>query len=130
MNISTEKEKLPFSRIAAEFWRRNQMVFVHLPLVLLALFGTYVVLKGIDSRIGIEGFGDLFGYLSNLVRGLLIVSFSWVIKKHCWFDLHGKTEEDLFKAAADGDRFAFALRVWDRIEWFAAFAFVTYWLTR
>lgn len=125
---------------AREFWRRNQTVLLVLPLVLFLMQLAYVVLTALDSRIGIEGFGDLFGYLLNAVRAVLIVWSAWWIKRHCWFDLHQNTELDLFERARDHSGFnsnmlsvpnwAFWLVVKDRAEWVAALAFATWWFTR
>ena len=89
-----------------------------------------MVLKSIDPRIGVEGFGDIFGYALNGVRAPLIIFTAWWIKKWCWFDLHDNTELAMFEAAKAGDRVAFWIVVRDRVEWLAAFAFATYWYTR
>jgi uncharacterized membrane protein len=132
--MTTEKANpqtdLPVRVRAWEFWRSNQVWLLQLPLIVLAMFAVYVVLKSLDSRIGIEGFGDLFGYMLNLVRAFLIVAFAWWFKKRALFDIHSRTELDLFLAAKAGDRHAYWLRVFDRIEWAVILLFVTYWLTR
>ena len=113
-----------------EFWRRNQILLLQLPIMLVFLFGSYVVLKSVDTRIGVEGFGDLFGYALNGVRITLIIFTAWWIKKWCLFDLHDRTELTLFESARDGDRHAFWLRIVDRAEWAVLLAFATYWYTR
>lgn len=125
---------------AREFWRRNQTVLLVLPLVLVLMQLAYVVLTALDSKIGVEGFGDLFGYLLNGVRAVLIVWAAWWIKRHCWFDLHQTTELSLFEKARDHGgwndnmmpvrNWAFWLIVKDRAEWVAALAFATWWFTR
>src|SRR3546814_8421166 len=48
------------------------ILLLQLPVMLLFLVTSYVVLKSVDSRIGVEGFGDLFGYALNGVRITLI----------------------------------------------------------
>jgi hypothetical protein len=121
---------LPLRVRAWEFWRSNQVLFLQLPLILIAMFAVYVTLKSLDSRIGVEGFGDLFGYMLNLVRAAMIVAFAWWFKKRALFDIHSRTELELFVAAKGGDRAAFWLRAFDRIEWVAVLAFTTYWMTR
>lgn len=121
---------MSFRRRAWEFWRRNQIILLHLPIMVAFLFGSYIVLKSLDSRIGVEGFGDLFGYALNAVRITLIIFTAWWIKKWCWFDLHDKTELELFTAIRGGDWIAFWLVARDRLEWLAALAFATYWYTR
>lgn len=121
---------LPLRIRAWEFWRSNQVWLLQLPLVVLAMLGVYIVLKSIDSRIGIEGWGDIFGYMVNLVRALMIVAVAWWFKKRALFDIHSRTELELFVAAKAGDRAAFWLRVFDRIEWAVVLAFATYWMTR
>lgn len=114
-----------------EFWRRNQTVLMWLPIAVLVAHLVYIVLSALDPRIGVEGFGDLFGYVLNGVRAVLIVFIAWLIKKHCWFDLHADTELRLFERVRDnGDRAALKLIWKDRVEWIAALAFATYWLTR
>src|SRR3546814_4885449 len=75
---------LTLRRRAWEFWRRNQILLLQLPVMLLFLVTSYVVLKSVDSRIGVEGFGDLFGYALNGVRITLIIFTAWWIKKWCW----------------------------------------------
>ena len=124
------ESKLSFRRRAWEFWRRNQVLILHLPAMVFFLFGTYIVLKALDPRIGVEGFGDLFGYLLNGVRITLIIFTAWWVKKWCLFDLHDRTELSLFESARGGDRHAFWLRIVDRAEWAVLLAFATYWYTR
>lgn len=122
--------KQPLSRRAWEFWRRNQILLLQLPVMLAFLIGSYIVLKSIDSRIGVEGFGDLFGYALNGVRITLIIFTAWWIKKWCWFDLYDKTELSLFDAMQAGNWMAFWIVVRDRVEWLFALGFATYWYTR
>lgn len=128
--------KLPFRRRAWEFWRRNQILFLQLPLMLVFLFGSYILLKSIDPRIGVEGFGDIFGYALNGVRITFIIFTAWWIKKWCWFDLHDATELELFKVQRSENEalqvkwLTFWIVARDRIEWVVALAFATYWYTR
>ena len=89
----------------AEFWRRNQTLLLILPLTIVFLQLAWMVLQALDPRIGVEGFGDLFGYLLNGVRAVLIVFTAWWIKRHCWFDLHQATELGLFERARDHEDF-------------------------
>ena len=125
------ESEMPFRRRAWEFWRRNQILLLQLPIMVAFLFGSYIALKSLDSRIGVEGFGDLFGYLLNGVRAVLIVFTAWWIKRHCWFDLHQATELDLFERVRDkNDAAARWLIAKDRIEWAVALAFATWWFTR
>ena len=128
------ESKIPMRTRVWEFWRRNQILLLHLPLMGVFLFGSYIVLKSIDSRIGVEGFGDVFGYALNGVRVTLIIFTAWWIKKWCWFDLHDRTELELFQAMRKGfaeeSWLAFWIVVKDRAEWLAALAFATYWYTR
>lgn len=129
MNANPETE-VPARTRWWEFWRRNQILLLQLPILVAFLFGSYIVLKSIDSRIGVEGFGDLFGYALNGVRIPLIIFTAWWIKKWCWFDLHDRTELELFDAMKRGDWPMFWIVVKDRAEWLAALAFATYWYTR
>lgn len=117
-------------RRAWEFWRRNNILLLQLPLMLVFLVGSYIVLKSVDSRIGVEGFGDIFGYALNGVRATLIIFTAFWMKKWLWFDLHDKTELTLFESMRDGNWLAFWIVARDRIEWIAALAFATYWYTR
>lgn len=124
------ESKIPFRRRAWEFWRRNQIILLQLPIMLAFLVSTYVVLKSVDSRIGVEGFGDIFGYALNAVRITLIIFTAWWIKKWCWFDLHDQTELELFNLRKAGDRAAHWIVWTDRGEWVLALAFATFWYTR
>ena len=131
MNSPANPEaNIPFRRRAWEFWRRNQILLLQLPIMVAFLFGSYIALKSLDSRIGVEGFGDLFGYALNGVRITLIIFTAFWMKKWLWFDLHDKTELDLFNNMREGDWMAFWIVVRDRAEWLAALAFATYWYTR
>lgn len=114
----------------SEFWRRNQIIALHLPMLIVFLFGSYVVLKAVDSRIGVEGFGDLFGYGLNGVRAALIIFTAWWMKRKLFFDLHAATELRLFAAREKGDKAAFWMTVLDRAEWVVLLAFATWWYTR
>lgn len=127
---ASPESEIPFGRRAWEFWRRNQIILFQLPVMLLFLVGSYVVLKSVDSRIGVEGFGDIFGYALNAVRITLIIFTAWWMKKWMWFDLHDRTELTMFEAMKAGDWMAFWIVVKDRVEWLAALGFATYWYTR
>ena len=100
-----------------EFWRRNHVTLLILPALVGLAFGAYIFLRALDPRIGVEGFGDFFGYVVNAVRAALIVGGVWWFKKHAWFDLHHTTELELFEKARAGDRNAERLLWRDRIEW-------------
>lgn len=124
------KSEVSFRRRAWEFWRRNQILLLQLPAMLAFLIGSYIVLKSLDSRIGVEGFGDIFGYALNGVRITLIIFTAWWIKKWCWFDLYDNTELSLFEDMRKGNWMAFWIVARDRVEWLFALAFATYWYTR
>lgn len=113
-----------------EFWRRNHILLFHLPVMLAFLFGSYALLKGVDSRIGVEGFGDLFGYALNGVRITLVIFTAWWIKRWCWFDLHAMTELELFDRMRKGDSSAHWIVIRDRVEWVVLLSLATYWYTR
>ncbi len=130
MEMNNPQSELSFRTRAWEFWRRNQIILLQLPIMVAFLFGSYILLKSIDSRIGVEGFGDLFGYALNGVRVTLIIFTAFWMKKWLWFDLHDKTELELFTAIRGGDWIAFWIVARDRLEWLAALAFATYWYTR
>ena len=134
MTNSNPQSDLPLRRRLWEAWRRNQLILLHLPVLLCLLFGGYAVLKGVDSRIGVEGFGDLFGYMLNSIRAVAVIFTAWWMKKWLWFDLHDQTELDLFKEMRgkswEDARSTYWIVVRDRAEWVAALAFATYWFTR
>lgn len=125
-----DRKSESFRLRAREFWRRNQIILLQFPILLGFLVSSYVILKSVDSRIGVEGFGDLFGYALNGVRITLIIFTAWWMKKWCWFDLHGKTELELFTLRKQGNRDAHILILTDRIEWVILLAFATFWYTR
>lgn len=114
----------------AEFWRRNQALLVHLPVLLLLTLGAYIVLRALDPRIGLEGFGDVFGYFVNAVRAVFVVGLAWLTKRNIWFDLHKATELDLFEKARDGHPNAERLVRRDRVEWVFLLCFYAWLLTR
>ena len=88
MEPANPETNVPTRRRVWEFWRRNQILLLQAPLMFAFLFGSYILLKSIDSRIGVEGFGDIFGYSLNGIRITFIIFTAWWIKKWCWFDLH------------------------------------------
>lgn len=120
-------EKPPFRQRAWEFWKRNNIIFVQLPLMLAWLFLTYVVLKSIDPRIGVEGFGDIFGYALMGVRIVFIVFTVFWVKKWMLFDLYDKTELELFKEMRAGNWMSFWIVLKDRVEWAVLLYFATKW---
>jgi hypothetical protein len=124
------QSEVPMRTRLWEFWRRNQIILFQLPVMLVFLIGSYIVLKSVDSRIGVEGFGDIFGYALNAVRITLIIFTAWWMKKWCWFDLHDRTELELFDLRKQGNRDAHWIVWTDRIEWMLALALATFWYTR
>lgn len=113
-----------------EFWRRNQALLLHAPVLLVLLTGCYLGLKALDPRIGVEGFGDLFGYLINGVRVTMIVFTAWWLKRNLFLDIDRGQEALLFAAALGGDRDAAWAILRDRLEWAFLLAICTYWFTR
>ena len=124
------ESEIPLRRRAWEFWRRNQILLLQLPIMVAFLFGSYIVLKSIDSRIGVEGFGDVFGYALNGVRVTLIIFTAFWMKKWLWFDLHDSTELELFQRVRDGDPAVERLLWRDRAEWVVALVLATWWYTQ
>ena len=114
----------------AEFWRRNQTLLLILPLTMVFLQLAWMVLQALDPRIGVEGFGDLFGYALNAVRGVVIVGLAWLTKRNLFFDLHDKTELSLYEAMKEGDWPAFWIVVLDRVEWAFLLVFYAWVMTR
>jgi hypothetical protein len=110
-----------------EFIRRNSAIG-HFFLTLALLYVGYLILHAFDPRIGVEGFGDLFGYGMNIAGLTLAIYTSWWFKNHTWRDLHKDEEEDLFKRVNAGDKTAMRMLIWDRIEWVLLMAFFTYWI--
>ena len=100
-----------------EFWRRNQLVILHAPVLAVGAFVVYSLLRGVDPYLGIEGFGDLMGYALAAVRAALIVYSAWWVKRWALFDLHASTELELFKMASSGHRGSERVLIRDRLEW-------------
>ena len=130
MNNESSGARISLRTRAWEFWRRNQLILAHLPGLLIFMWVGFALLKALDPRIGVEGWGDLFGYATNGVRVIWILVTTWWVKKWCWFDLHGKTEHELFQAMRKGDEVAFWIVVKDRVEWAVLLFFSSYWYTR
>lgn len=128
--MDKQRDKPAFRTRAWEFWKRNNIIFIQLPLMVAWLFVSYAVLKSIDPRIGVEGFGDIFGYLLNGIRACFIIFTAFWVKKWMFFDLHDKTELALFLDMREGDRMAFWIVVRDRAEWAVLLFFATWWYTR
>lgn len=112
-----------------EAWRRNKANLLWLPITLCVVLGLYVVLRALDPRIGIEGFGDLFGYALNAVRAVGVVGLAWITKRNLFFDLHDKTELDLFGESKSSWHVQ-AIIVRDRLEWIFLLVFFAWMLTR
>lgn len=113
-----------------EFWRRSHAALIFLPLLIALTFGAYIVLRALDSRIGLEGFGDVFGYFINGIRAVMVVAAAFWVKRIAWFDLHRPTELALFEKSRDGDRNAERI-VWrDRVEWAFLLVFFGWLFTR
>ena len=113
-----------------EAWRRLKPTLLWTPIALAVVIGGYIVLRALDPRIGLEGFGDLFGYALNAVRGVAIVGLAWLTKRNLFFDLHDKTELSLYEAMKEGDRPAFWIVVRDRAEWAFLLVFYAWVMTR
>ena len=113
-----------------EFWRRNQVILIHFPLLVAASIGVYVLLKGFDPRIGLEGFGDIFGYFLNAIRAALIIFNAWWFKRWAWNDIRRRVEHELFEEARKGDKGAQWTLIKDRIEWVVVLCIFTYLFTR
>lgn len=127
--MDSHENKMSFRTRAWEFWRRNNVIFVQLPLMLAWLFGSYIVLKSIDPRIGVTGFGDIFSYALLSIKVCFIIFTVFYAQKWLFFDIHDKTEFDLFKEMRAGSRDAHLI-VWrDRLEKFGLLAFATWWYT-
>lgn len=133
MTIKTDPpaEKHSFAR---EFWRRNQVILLILPLLMAFMVGLYIVLRAGDPRIGLEGFGDLFGYALNGVRALVVIVVSWWFKNIALFDIHKRTELALFERMRDGAKpesdHAYRILIKDRVEWAFLLSLFTYLFTR
>lgn len=117
-----------------EAWRRLKPTLLWTPIALAVVIGGYIVLRALDPRIGLEGFGDLFGYALNAVRGVAIVGLAWLTKRNLFFDLHDKTELNLFEAmrslSKDKAWMDFWIVVRDRAEWFFLLCFFAWVMTR
>lgn len=100
-----------------EFWRRNHVALLYLPLLVAVCVVTYSTIREIEPRIGLEGFGDLFGYVLNGVRVAMIIFCAFWFKHWALFDLHKPTELELFEASRDGSYAAEKILWRDRLEW-------------
>jgi hypothetical protein len=114
--------------IVKEFWRRNSIAILHTPVLVVMLVCAYIVLKAIDPRIGVEGFGDLFGYLKNSVGLAVVIFTSWWFKNNAWHDVTKASEEDLFHEVRQNVPGAFKAKVLDRLEWAFLLCFNSYWV--
>jgi hypothetical protein len=113
-----------------ELWRRLKPTLLWLPVLIAMVVGSYIVLRALDPRIGLEGFGDLFGYALNGVRAVAVVALAWITKRSIFFDLHDRTELTLFEKSRDGGVEVEWILWRDRIEWFFLLALFSWLLTR
>lgn len=114
--------------VVKEFWRRNSIAIVHTPALVVLLICAYITLKALDPRIGVEGFGDLFGYLVNSVGLAVVIFTSWWFKNNAWHDITEKSEEDLFHEVRQGNRGALHAKIIDRLEWAFLLIFNAWWV--
>lgn len=114
----------------SNFWRKYSLILLHVPAWLLGATLVYLFLVSQDKNIGLEGFGDVFGYFLNGVRAALIVFTAWWMKRAWFFDINREAELRLRGRELDGDRMARWAIVRDRIEWVVLLCLTTYWFTR
>jgi hypothetical protein len=100
-----------------EFWRRNSIAVLHTPVLLVLLLCSYIGLKALDPRIGLEGFGDIFGYLTNAFGAAVVIFSARFFKKTAWHDVAAKCEADLYHEVRQGSRGATVAKLIDRGEW-------------
>lgn len=71
-----------------------QEILVWLPPALLALFITFKLIPILDPRSGIDGFGQLYAMLLNIVGGILVCFSAWLTKR-CYLGV--TSDEDVLQ---------------------------------
>jgi hypothetical protein len=112
-----------------EFYRRNHVLGIHAPMILIGMFVSYLFLSWLDPRIGVEGFGDIFGYGLLALRASIIIFTTFFFKRWAFFDIYRTTELELFEASRRGDYFAERILTRDRLEWVALLCVFSYLFT-
>lgn len=113
-----------------EFYRRNHVLFVHVPLALLLITFTNQYLNYLDPRIGVENYGNLSALVMLIPRVLLIMLLTFFVKRWFWFDIHQKTELELFEEARRGSYDAHRIILRDRAETVALLCVFSFLFTR
>lgn len=101
-------------------------VLIWIPVATAILLLAYWVFPKIDARAGMDGFGDLFLFLVQVVKVLSALFITWVAKRAYWSDLNPKMDEALDQSYLTGNKAAFHITLRDRAEFLALFLAISW----
>lgn len=104
-------------------WRE---VLIWIPVAVGILLLAYWLFPKMDPRAGIDGFGDLFLFLVQVVKVLVALFITWVAKRAYWRDLNSRMEKALDESYLTGNRAAFHITLRDRAEFVALFLAISW----
>lgn len=94
-----------------------QELIVWLPALLLALVVLFVLLPRLDPRSGIDGFGDVFALVKQLVVLAVIWFATWLAKRTYFTELDEDAERDLLQRLNKGDLSALPRLIYELLVW-------------
>ena len=98
------------------FFHNWQELAIWKPLLLLGMLLLFWFLPALDPRSGIDGFGDLFHLVKQLVVLSAIAFSAWLLKRTYLRELSEEEEAKIAEAALAGDRNALRMLILDRVE--------------
>lgn len=98
-----------------------QEAVIWLPVALLITCVAYYLIPYIDPKAGIDGFGGLFNFLMQVVKGIGIFFLAWLTKRTYLACLDCEEEDQLAKDLKVGEDSiwwrAYLRLALDRLEW-------------
>lgn len=109
------KGKFYFKRFRAWLWRWQEVV-LWLPVSAAAVVVSYHLIPYVDPNSGLDGFGDIFNFLVQGLKVVMLLFVCWMFKRTYWYDIPRREEKRLYKEAAEGKHNHW-LMIRDRLEW-------------
>ena len=105
------------TRFRAWVWQWQELLF-WIPIAFMITWIAYRGIPYLDPRAGIDGFGTLFNYASNLLQLVITFFVTWMFKRTYWRDLPVHEETRLYQEMTrDYKASDHLLVIQDRIEW-------------
>lgn len=100
-----------------EFLHQWQELVFWKPLLIVLLLVLFYALPRLDPRTGIDGFGDVFHLVIQLLVLAVAAFCAWLFKRTYLRVLEDDEERKLFDAWRNGDHRVIYILVFDRCEW-------------